>query len=37
MLTRKTAQAGSLDELLFALIAPGDDRAVEQYFVAGRG
>ncbi len=29
LLARKTAQAGSLDELLFALIVLGDDRVVE--------
>lgn len=37
LLARKTAQAGSLDELLFALIVLGDDRAVERCFVAGQG
>lgn len=37
LLARKTAQAGSLDELLFALIVLGDDRVVERCFVAGQG
>jgi guanine deaminase len=34
LLARKTAQAGSLDELLFALIVLGDDRIVERAAVA---
>jgi len=34
LLARKTAQAGSLDELLFALIVLGDDRAVEQTVIS---
>jgi guanine deaminase len=34
LLTRKTAQAGSLDELLFALIVLGDDRVVEQVVIS---
>jgi guanine deaminase len=36
LLARKTAQASSLDELLFALIVLGDDRVVERTVVAGR-
>ena len=36
LLARKTAQANSLDELLFALIVLGDDRVVERTVVAGR-
>ena len=36
LLARKTAQANSLDELLFALIVLGDDRVVERSVVAGR-
>jgi len=35
LLARKTARADSLDELLFAMIVLGDDRLVEQTFVAG--
>ncbi|MGC1174700.1 guanine deaminase [Polaromonas sp.] len=34
LLARKTAQAGSLDELLFALIVLGDDRVVEQTVIS---
>jgi guanine deaminase len=34
LLARKTAQAGSLDELLFALIVLGDDRVVEQAVIS---
>jgi guanine deaminase len=34
LLARKTAQAASLDELLFALIVLGDDRVVERTVVA---
>jgi guanine deaminase len=34
LLTRKTAQAGSLDELLFALIVLGDDRVIEQVVIS---
>ncbi len=36
LLARKTAQAHSLDELLFALIVLGDDRVVERTVIAGR-
>ena len=36
MLARKTAQADNLDELLFALIVLGDDRAIARTFIAGR-
>jgi guanine deaminase len=36
LLARKTAQASSLDELLFALIVLGDDRVVARTVVAGR-
>ena len=32
---RRTARAGSLEELLFALAVLGDDRAVEATFIAG--
>lgn len=35
LLARRTAQAGSLDELLFAMIVLGDDRLVEQVVTAG--
>ncbi|MDO8903075.1 guanine deaminase [Hydrogenophaga sp.] len=35
LLARKTSQANSLDELLFALIVLGDDRVVVQTVVAG--
>ena len=35
LLARKTAQANSLDELLFALIVLGDDRVVARTVVAG--
>ncbi len=35
LLARKTAQANSLDELLFALIVLGDDRVVERSVIAG--
>ncbi|MBH2010116.1 MAG: guanine deaminase [Xanthomonadaceae bacterium] len=34
LLARKTAQAASLDELLFALIVLGDDRLVERVVIA---
>ncbi|HQS00144.1 MULTISPECIES: guanine deaminase [unclassified Polaromonas] len=34
LLARKTAQAASLDELLFALIVLGDDRVVEQTVIS---
>ena len=34
LLARKTAQANSLDELLFALIVLGDDRVVERTVTA---
>jgi guanine deaminase len=34
LLARKTAQAGSLDELLFALIVLGDDRVVARVHTA---
>jgi guanine deaminase len=36
LLARRTAQAQSLDELLFAMITLGDDRLIEQVFIAGR-
>ena len=36
LLARKTAQASSLDELLFALIVLGDDRVIERTVIAGR-
>ncbi len=35
LLARRTAQAGSLDELLFAFIVLGDDRAIRRTIVAG--
>ena len=35
LLARKTAQAASLDELLFALIVLGDDRVIERAVIAG--
>ncbi|NOJ99351.1 amidohydrolase family protein, partial [Corallococcus coralloides] len=34
LLARKTAQAASLDELLFAMIVLGDDRLVERAVIA---
>jgi guanine deaminase len=34
LLARKTAQAKSLDELLFSLIVLGDDRAIEKVKLA---
>ena len=37
LLARRTAQAASLDELLFAMIVLGDDRVVERTVVAGLG
>ena len=37
LLARRTAQAASLDELLFAMIVLGDDRLVERTVVAGLG
>jgi len=36
LLARKTAQANSLDELLFAMIVLGDDRLVERTQIAQR-
>jgi len=36
LLARKTAQANSLEELLFSLIVLGDDRAVAQTVIAGK-
>jgi len=35
LLARKTANAASLDELLFALIVLGDDRVIERTHIAG--
>lgn len=35
LLARKTSQADSLDELLFALIVLGDDRVVARTIIAG--
>ena len=37
LLARKTRQAQSLDELLFALIVLGDDRVVEQTVIGQQG
>jgi guanine deaminase len=37
LLARKTANAASLDELLFALIVLGDDRVIERTHIAGQG
>jgi guanine deaminase len=37
LLTRKTAQAASLNELLFALIVLGDDRLIERTVVSQAG
>ena len=34
LLARKTRQAQSLDELLFALIVLGDDRVIEQTVIS---
>jgi hypothetical protein len=34
LLARKTAQAETLDELLFAMIVLGDDRLIEQTIVS---
>ena len=36
LLARRTAQASNLDELLFALIVLGDDRAVAHTVVQGQ-
>jgi guanine deaminase len=36
LLTRRTVQASNLDELLFALIVLGDDRAVAHTLVQGQ-
>jgi guanine deaminase len=36
LLARRTARAGSLEELLFALLVLGDDRAVRETYIAGR-
>ena len=36
LLSRKTARAASMEELLFALIVLGDDRLIERAVVAGR-
>ena len=36
LLARKTAQAASLDELLFSLIVLADDRAIARTVIAGR-
>jgi guanine deaminase len=35
LLARRTAQAQSLDELLFAMIVLGDDRLVERTIISG--
>ena len=37
LLARKTAQANSLDELLFAMIVLGDDRLVETTVISQAG
>ncbi|OGB03467.1 MAG: guanine deaminase [Burkholderiales bacterium RIFCSPHIGHO2_12_FULL_61_11] len=37
LLARKTAQAGSLDELLFAMIVLGDDRLIERTVISQAG
>ncbi|MBC5765264.1 guanine deaminase [Ramlibacter albus] len=37
LLARKTANAGSLDELLFAMIVLGDDRVVDRVVIDGQG
>jgi guanine deaminase len=37
LLARKTAQAGNLDELLFALIVLGDDRLIEKTVISQAG
>jgi len=37
LLARKTAQAASLDELLFSMIVLGDDRVIERAVIAGGG
>ena len=37
LLARKTGQASSLDELLFALIVLGDDRVIEQTVISQAG
>ena len=36
LLARRTARAGSVEELLFALIVLGDDRLIERTVIAGR-
>ena len=37
LLARKTAQANSLDELLFAMVVLGDDRLVERTVISQAG
>ena len=37
LLARKTAQAASLDELLFAMIVLGDDRLIAQTVISQAG
>ncbi len=37
LLERRTAQAASLDELLFAMVVLGDDRLVQRTVIAGAG
>ncbi|MCA3224272.1 MAG: guanine deaminase [Burkholderiales bacterium] len=36
LLARRTARAGSLEELLFALLVLGDDRVIAQTYIAGQ-
>jgi guanine deaminase len=36
LLARRSAQAGSIEELLFALIVLGDERVIERTVIAGR-
>ena len=37
LLARKTAQAASLDELLFSMIVLGDDRLIEKTVISQAG
>jgi guanine deaminase len=36
LLARRTAEAGTLDELLFAMVVLGDDRLVERTLILGQ-
>jgi guanine deaminase len=36
LLARRTARAGSIEDLLFALLVLGDDRAVRETYIGGK-